>query len=88
MFPERPDYDEGEREASRHVTAQQAEAVRNLLAVRQVGLNMVDVFSESRGREAAEALRGAEVMVATINHVLELLGAPPDLNAEGQHEPV
>jgi hypothetical protein len=49
---------------------------------------MVEVFSESRGSEATDALRGAEMMVATIDHVLELLGAPMNPDAEGQTEPV
>jgi hypothetical protein len=61
---------------------QQAEAVGHLLAVRQLGLDMVKVFTRSSAREAADAVRGAERMVASLNHVLELLDAPPEAHLE------
>jgi hypothetical protein len=62
--------------------ADQAEAVGNLLAVRQLGIELVDVFAKSHGREARDAVKGAERMVASIDRVLELLDAPPDLHGE------
>ena len=64
---------------------QQAEAVGHLLAVRQLGLEMIAVFSRSKAREAKDAVRGAEAMVASLNTVLELLDAPRDLYLEEQN---
>jgi hypothetical protein len=64
--------------------AQQSEAVGNLLAVRQLGIDLVDVFAKSHGREARDAVKGAEKMVATIDRVLEILDAPAELYREAQ----
>jgi hypothetical protein len=47
--------------------------------VRQLGLELIDVFSRSGAREAKDAVRGAEAMVASLNTVLELLDAQRDL---------
>jgi len=62
--------------------AEQAEAVGNLLAVRQLGIELGEVFAESHGRKARDAVKGVERMVATIDRVLELLDAPADLYRE------
>jgi hypothetical protein len=59
--------------------AEQAEAIGNLVAVRQIGIDMAAVFSALGRKETVEAARGAERMVTAINRVLELLDAPPDL---------
>ena len=66
---------------------QQAEALGHVLAVRQLGLEIVSVLSHSHGREAKDAVRGAQAMVASLNTVLELLDAPPDFYLEEQDEP-
>ena len=63
---------------------QQAEAVGHVLAVRQLGLDMIAVFSRSGAKEAKDAVRGAEAMVASLNTVLELLDAPLDLDLDKQ----
>ena len=59
--------------------AQQAEAVSGLVAVRELGLGMLGTFSQASGKNAEEARQGAERMVETINRLLELLDAPPEL---------
>ena len=61
---------------------QQAEAVDNVLAVRQLGMQLLELFEHSDAKTAADAERGAEAMVAALNRVLELLDAPPELYAE------
>jgi len=58
---------------------QQAEAVDNVLAVRSLGLQLLELFEHSGARTAKDARRGAETMVSALDRVLELLDAPPDL---------
>ena len=58
---------------------QQAEAIGNLVAVRRLGAEMIEVFSRSSAKEAPDARRGAESLVTAVDRVLELLEAPPDL---------
>ena len=52
---------------------QQAEAVGNLLAVRQLA---VELRSTMFRPDEAKAMKGADRMVAAIDRVLELLDAP------------
>jgi hypothetical protein len=59
--------------------AQQAEGIADLVAVRDLGLGMLTVFSRATGKNAEEALQGAERMVEAINRLLKLLDAPPEL---------
>ena len=63
---------------------EQAEAVGHVLAVRQLGQDMIAVFSRSGAKEAKAAVRGADAMVASLNKVLELLDAPRDLELDEQ----
>ena len=59
--------------------AQQAEAIADLVAVRELGSGMLTVFSRASGKNAEEALQGAERMVAAVDRLLELLDAPAEL---------
>ena len=63
---------------------QQAEAVDNVLAVRALGLQLLELFARSDARTADDARRGAGSMVAALDRVLELLDAPPELYARPQ----
>jgi len=57
--------------------AEHAEAIGDLIAVRQLAAEMVDVLSH----DSREAREGAERMVAAVDRVLELLGAQPRKDA-------
>jgi hypothetical protein len=52
--------------------AEQTEAVANLAAVRELGIQMIDVFAG----DAPEARAGAERLAASVDRVIELLGSP------------
>ena len=60
-------------------SAQQAESVADLVAVRELGLGMLRAFSGASGKNAEAARQGAERMIETINRLLELLDTPPEL---------
>jgi len=63
---------------------QQAEAIDNVLAVRALGVQLLELFEHSGAKTAADAQRGAEMMVATLDRVLELLDAPLALFADNR----
>lgn len=55
-----------------------AEAVGNLLALRQLASELADVFAESaEWRRKDEATRGAEAMVEAIDRILAALNYEP-----------
>jgi hypothetical protein len=58
---------------------QQAEAVDNVLAVRKLGAELLDLFAASDRKSARDAQRGAQTMVAALDRVLEILDAPAEL---------